>query len=446
MSIYQILMKLKETSSINEKQNILQAEKNNENLMLFFKYALHPNMKFGIKKLPERQNDCLDFTGDWFKVCLGLLNKLMNREITGNEAISSVSKLMSCLNDEQAYVFSCMLQKNPRCGVSVAIINRIWDNLIPVSIKLCKAQAYSKKAMDFIKYPAVSQRKCDGERCLAFKEGNNVTFYSSGNIAYTHMNYLVPDILLFGDDDFILDGELLVSDDDGKILPRKIGNGILNKSLKNTITEEEASKIRMVIWDKISYQEYITDSATQKYKDTLRELENICDTYHPERISVVESEIVNTQEEAYSHFRKMLERGEEGTILKNLDMKWEGKRSKNCVKMKIVIETTLEITDIFEGNEKYTGKLGGFICKSSDGKVVVKVGSGFSDSDRVLMYDENMISKYIEIKSNGIIQEANGSYSLFLPRYAGLRMDKTQADTFEDILSLSDGSKMLIGE
>ena len=46
MSIYQILMKLKETSSINEKQNILQAEKNNENLMLFFKYALHPNMKF----------------------------------------------------------------------------------------------------------------------------------------------------------------------------------------------------------------------------------------------------------------------------------------------------------------------------------------------------------------------------------------------------------------
>ena len=223
-------------------------------------------------------------------------------------------------------------------------------------------------------------------------------------------------------------------------------NGILNKSLKNTITEEEASKIRMVIWDKISYQEYITDSATQKYEDTLRELENICDTYHPERISVVESEIVNTQEEAYSHFRKMLERGEEGTILKNLDMKWEGKRSKNCVKMKIVIETTLEITDIFEGNEKYTGKLGGFICKSSDGKVVVKVGSGFSDSDRVLMYDENMISKYIEIKSNGIIQEANGSYSLFLPRYAGLRMDKTHADTFEDILSLSDGSKMLIGE
>lgn len=49
MSIYQILMKLKETSSINEKQNILQAEKDNENLMLFFKYALHPNMKFGIK-------------------------------------------------------------------------------------------------------------------------------------------------------------------------------------------------------------------------------------------------------------------------------------------------------------------------------------------------------------------------------------------------------------
>ena len=51
--IYSIVKKLADTSSINDKCAILEAEKDNLPLMNYFYYALNPFIKFGVKKLPE---------------------------------------------------------------------------------------------------------------------------------------------------------------------------------------------------------------------------------------------------------------------------------------------------------------------------------------------------------------------------------------------------------
>ena len=126
-------------------------------------------------------------------------------------------------------------------------------------------------------------------------------------------------------------------------------------------------------------------------------------------------------------------------------MVWEGKRSKNCVKFKIVIENTLKIVGYQEGTGKYAGLLGALLCESSDGKVQVKIGSGLSDEVREKLWKEqdSYLGKYVEISSNGLIKATDGTYSLFLPRFAGYRFDKTEADDFEMIKALSDGSTML---
>lgn len=442
--VFEIVAKLAETSSKNEKIRILEEHKDVEDLARFFFYCLDKHTKFGVRMLPHycyvEENLSLD---DAFTV----LDNLASRKFTGNAAIELVAKTLNNLGEQEQWLMTCMLAKNPKCGVNIELASKTWPELFPKTVKLCKAQAYSAKAMKAIHYPAYSQRKCDGERCLAIYDGENVTLMSSSGKIYHGLGQIECNVLAIANGTpCVLDGELIGIRGDN-VLSRKEGNGLLNKSLHNTISEDEAKLIHLVAWDYIPYEDYLEDKPTMKYSEAFEYLKKRLQETWVMHVSAVHTKIVNSQAEAIEHFREMLSEGEEGTILKNMDMKWEGKRSKNCVKMKVIIENTLEVIDAFEGKDKYQGKLGGFICKSSDGKVEVRVGSGLSDDERKRWWPaDDMVGKFIEVKSNGIIQAEDGTYSLFLPRYVGVRSDKLEADSFEEIVALSDGSSMLMEE
>ena len=439
--LYFFLSDLKNETSINEKVRMLMEHKDSKELRDFFYYALG-KQKYGIKQIPEcafSGNLKSDFYGG-----ISILDKLASREITGNKAIKIVKDYLENCSKYLFSIFVRMLQKFPDVGISQTLCNRIWDNMFPNEIKLCKAQVYSIKALQEIHYPAISQRKCDGARCLAFVDENGyATFYTSSGKEYKNLEALRNDFkALFDTGNYsvgVFDGEMLVVEN-GKVLSRKEGNGILNKSIHNTITNEEANCVTMVIWDYIPQSDYDNGKGKVKYSEIMKKLQ-----VNLPHISTVESKIVNSKEEAFEHFKEMLSRGEEGTILKNLDMCWEGKRSKNCVKFKIIIENTLKIVDFIEGSGKYLDNLGALICESSDRKVRVKIGSGLSDSlrNKIWRNKEKYTGKMAEILSNGIIQAENGTYSLFLPRFLEIRIDKTEADSFDMIKSLSDGSEML---
>jgi DNA ligase-1 len=310
-----------------------------------------------------------------------------------------------------------------------------------------KAQSYSEKNMKNIVYPAISQRKCDGARCLAFNplsEDEDIFFMTSSGKTYYNLNALAEELSRLPKG-YVYDGELLVLDEEGKVMSRKAGNGVLNKAIHNTISEEEAKRVCIVLWDCIKIDDYNNDKGTESYKVVYNSLNNLLDDSF-KRISLVESKMVNTREEAFAHFKEMLERGEEGTILKNLSSKWEDKRSKNCVKFKIVIQTTMKVTGFLEGNEKFADNLGAILCESSEGSVQVRVGSGLSDEDRMTIWKDKdaYLGKFIEVESNGLILADDGTYSLFLPRFVEVRFDKEEADTYEMIKALSDGSQMLM--
>ena len=442
-NIYKMIVELQNEPSTLKKVEIINKYKS-VYAKHFFAYTLN-DVKYGLKKTPSYtpvKESEVNF-GDM----LNLLDKLGSRELTGNAAIDAVSNLLNKCSEEDAYVFLCMLQKKTRCGVSSAFVNKVYPNLITIPAKVMKAQSYSAKNMKNIVYPAISQRKCDGARCLAVNPSSkdeDIFFMSSSGKTYYGLSKLAEELSRLPKD-YIYDGELLVVDEHGNVLSRKLGNGILNKSLHNTISEEEASRVRLVLWDCVKVDEYENESAKTPYEETYTILSNLLKADF-EMISFVEGKIVNNKEEAIEHFKEMLARGEEGTILKNLHSHWENARSKNCVKFKIVIQTTMKVTDFLEGKEKYANKLGAILCESSDGIVQVKVGSGLSDEDRELIWNNQSYYKenFIEIESNGLIIADDGTYSLFLPRFIEVREDKTEADSFDTIQALSDGSKMLI--
>lgn len=437
--ILEVVNKLKNTTLRNDKISILKSVADDPEVATFFLYAVSPALVYGIKKLTPKTNTVLESTEEleFFTV----LDQLNNRTVTGNNALSLVNSFLSGCTPEESDLFQRCINKDPDCGVSIATVNSVWNNLIPDDVKLCKAESYSLKNLEYIHYPAYSQTKMDGARCLAFVENNVATLKSSGQKVFHGLDTVEANAILVGNN-VVLDGELLVYDDEDHVLPRKLGNGIISKSISNTISSDEAEHVHYVIWDIIPLEEYKKGKGSHPYSYTMTELRSIPILSNIHAIRYI---MVHNYDEAFEHFQKMVAQGEEGTILKNLDFHWQGKRIHDLVKMKIEISNTLKVTKLFPGSvgTKYEKSLGSIECVSSDGKVTVNVGSGFSDEQRNSYTEKDLLDKYVEVCSNGLIKAEDGSYSLYLPRFTEIRFDKTEADSFNIIKSLSDGSQML---
>jgi hypothetical protein len=85
--------------------------------------------------------------------------------------------------------------------------------------------------------------------------------------------------------------------------------------------------------------------------------------------------------------------------------------------------------------------MGSVTCESEDGGLIVNV-SGWNDVERTWNWDDH-IGKLIDVVFNETItRKTDDIYSLFLPRvskddraaFVEFRMDKTVADTTEEIL------------
>jgi ATP-dependent DNA ligase len=233
--------------------------------------------------------------------------------------------------------------------------------------------------------------------------------------------------------DYVLDGELVVVEGDGKLMDRKKGNGLINKAIHGTLPYEVAKRVHFIIFDIIPIADWNAGYCATPYEDRLRLLVDKCSNKRY-NFSIVNTKIVNNEREAYKHFTELYEGGEEGTILKDKKNVWEGKRSKTQIKYKGVITCDLQVVGYLEGTGKYAGKIGSLECVSSDGLVEVSVGSGLSDKDRDIPFSE-WKGSIVEVAYNERIKAKtnDAKWSLYLPRFLGRRFDKDEADSIDNI-------------
>ena len=451
------LKKLESTTKTSEKVELLQSLKDADiDIALdFFQKCLDVKYQFGCKRLPDYPENEPDRPSSYHFVEIAYTRLLEDK--TGISAF--LDAVIHTLTRDEYMLFTRICKKDPSCGVSVALVNRVWEHAIDTGIKLYKAEPYSVKMMKNIKYPCYVQKKEDGARCLCFvdTENSTVKFLSSSGKEYTCLIELENEIwqsqyffsLEHNNESFVLDGELVVLDNNNNIMPRKEGNGFLTKSIRGTITESEAERIRFVIWDYIPFSEYYCNKTPSlPYHERLRLVKLL--TKYGDAFTSIDTKTANDIQEIIAEFKKKLKNGDEGIIVKNTNFIWEGKRIKEQIKLKLDLDTTLQVTGWKYGAKgtKYETMLGSLECSSSDGKVCVSVGSGFSDAFRkqfVKTYqrsDSN--SMFVEIRSNGLIKNANDdTYSLFLPRFIEIRLDKTEADDFEMIQKLQDAKTNL---
>jgi len=165
-------------------------------------------------------------------------------------------------------------------------------------------------------------------------------------------------------------------------------------------------------------------------------LSQIMDETGDSTVSMIETRIVYSLEEAYAHYFETVAKDLEGTIIKNPEGEWFDGTSKDQVKLKVVFECDLEIVDFNDGNGRNEDTFGSIRCKTSCGKLFVNV-SGRGDEMRELFNSkrEELKGSIIAVESNNLsIDSKTGVYSLFLPIFLELRNDKANADTLERVI------------
>lgn len=424
----------------NFKIDFLKKHANDQLLQQVVYLALNPYIQFFIRKIPKYEPNTTEHAAS-LQSMIPALSDLSKRVVTGNAAIDRLRSILEAVSADDAYVIERIIEKDLRCGVSDSTANKVWTGLIPeYPCMLCSA--FEQKLIDKIKWPAIVQVKMDGMRFNAIVRNGKCEFRSRNGklIDIPSELFAAPFIHMskYWGIDLVFDGELLCVGPFGKPLDRKTGNGILNKAVKGTMSEEEAATVRAVLWDYIPYDSFSVGMFTEPYSVRFAKLSNAIDDCKGmssvgHLIGKVESKKVNDQRETQKIFESLLDDDQEGIILKSMDGIWENKRAKHQVKFKGEYECDLLCIDWEEGTGKNVGRLGALQLQSACGKLKVGVGSGFTDADRDSI-TRDVIGKIITVKYNAIVDDKRtDTKSLFLPIFLEVREDKTAANVLEEL-------------
>ncbi len=461
------LDELKSTSSNLDKTSLLKTFLQDDNFRFLVELTLDESMQYNIKQLPIIPTENKKRKSN-FEELIEFLYFLSEKQGASKKEKEELSSF--CINKYWERIIKCIISKNLGCGVASRMINKIEPGLLTIYPYM----RYSDiEKLKHIKYPAYNQKKEDG---LFINKFVNYANQSVKDRTRNGNEIILPE---YGIENAILSiefpfdptetqvfmGEYRVKVRD-KWLSRKKSNGIVNKALKKnqSITVSESEKIHFICWDIISEKEFWEGYCGTPYHERL-EFVRFLNRSTSKRIHSSETKIVENFEDAKRWALELIEDGEEGTILKNMDSIWEDKPSgtNDGVKLKAGgieensdRECELLVTGWYYGatGKKYEKCLGGLLCESSDGKITVNIGGGFDDADRGFMgfdnkgnpivienakewIEETYLDKIVTVRFNEIIKKDNReTKSLFLPRFIEVREDKTKADNYEYIKNL----------
>lgn len=427
--IYQIIQQLKAESSTNAKMKILQDHKDNVDLKYAFEYCLNPFYNYWIRapKLDTiKYTSSEQLTAGWI-VCT--LDVLRERTLTGHAARDFIAHQASKLSKEDAEILFNIINHDMDCKVSFGLVNKVWKNLIP-KFPVMLSEKYEDYHNTIPEGEIIVQKKEDGGRVqIVVDSDGKVTAYSrSGNILLTHG---VFDVIFSKFPGYAFDGELLVLTKGG-VADRKTGNGRFTKSVRQTITEAEAKEFHVVLWDAIALEDWKKGFSPVPCKERFKQLKTMLQTVYSSAVSIVPSVTVKTHKEVEEFYLSMLEQNYEGAMVKNPNSPWEDDRVRHCLKMKEEKDATLLVVGVTP-HSKRPELIGSLECVTSDNKLKVSIGSGLTDNDREKDPSE-FIGSLINMRYNMLITDKNsGMYSMFLPRYDSVCVDKTVADTLKHL-------------
>jgi len=442
MKTLEMLQNLKAESGTNKKLDLLKSYlQENPLLQDVFHLALSTELQFGIKKIP-------DYTPSKAQPYLALsyaletlVEDFATNKRTGNERIDSFKMLLEMSRPDDAKVLEMVVQKKLDCGISTTNANKCLSRPIPVfDVMLCSKN--EKKTLDKIKLDdMILQTKLDGMRVIISVDNDGLVRYRTRQGKEFDMpekyNQLFSQFV-----GAVFDGEAVIRKE-GDILDRKTGNGIMNSIRQGKASQEDMNSVVFALWDMVSYDGFFKGCDAVEYKHRYWNMISLSELIDSDNIMFPLTRINVTSNEDINEFYELnRDKGEEGIIIKDGSKPYEAKRVKHQIKMKAEESADLIVVGVEEGTGKHKDKLGALVCETADGLLRVNVGTGFSDAQRLALWEINKldepfvssVDKIVEVKYNEVIQSRGKDHkSLFLPVFVEFRTDKNVANTLEEL-------------
>jgi DNA ligase-1 len=421
-----IIRILEDHPSRLNKEGIIDSEAKMGNVELFegFRMALDGLYTFGVKKVPTHSGP--DGQGLPWEAFKELAHLLYTRQLTGHDARDAIELALSAsTQSEWNDWYRRILIKDLRCGVSEKTVNKVlkaYSNIKPVPVFECMLAHDGANHEKKVAGKKLLEPKLDGVRVLTFINMDNrtVTQYTRNGKELENFSHitkaLAENIDLIGRS-MILDGEMISTS--FQALMKQVHR-------KDDVKTDDAV---LMLFDIIPLSEFQTGKSIlgqKRRSNLLKGMKNIFDKIG--NIGVIPQIEVDLDgyvgELQFKDFNKeAINNGYEGIMIKDVDAKYECKRSVSWLKQKPFIEVSLTVLETEEGTGRNEGKMGALVCEGvEDGKLIkVNVGSGFTDQDRDEFWSCRVDGQVVEVRADAITQNQDGTYSLRFPRFLRFR-------------------------
>jgi DNA ligase-1 len=413
------LKSLQESNTKIRKESVLKSLPKRS--IYFLKVLLNNECQLGLKKLNIKHSKDDNLT---FNEVYNLIEKLKLSNI--NDSLrDEVVKLLMRVEPQYLEMMAKIFTKTLKVGVTAKTVNKIYPKLIP-EFKVMLADTSSD-----IQFPAYLETKYDGVRCVTLYDhvtDNVQMFTRQGKPIY--FSRIADSIkkTFKNVGSFMLDGEL--EDMTGV---RTNTSGIVNSNIHSGYRDDHDISLKYTVFDIMSKGEFDTETCQDPLSKRKTLLSSLIDDSLA-NLQTAYTVLVNNIEEVLKINKEHIEKGLEGVIVKDPKEKYLYKRSKSWAKFKAINSCTLVVTGVTEGTNKRIDKIGALVCQSQDGLVKVNVGSGLTDEDLEVFTNTPPIGKFVEVIYNMVEPASKENYTLFLPRFKELRVDKTEADTYSKII------------
>jgi DNA ligase-1 len=393
--------KMRATSSSTDKVQIIKDSSPFIHKVLEYTYnpfkQYYVTSKTCIKNSHLKQNHSFNL----FEV----LDKLMNREVTGHDAI----KLVNGYDDESIYK---VIDKDLGIRAGAKVINKAIPGLIP-TFSVALAQEYKEECNWEDNWYA--SRKLDGVRCLAITDENGkCTLYSRMGKEFTTLDKVKDAIESTGIINTVFDGEICLVDENGN----EDFQGVM-KQLRRK--DHQIENPAYIMFDMLNIKDFNNQKSEEILSDRLHTLRSFLNGDIDTNILRYTEQAVITDGRHFDMWSQMAADGNwEGFMLRK-DVGYEGKRSKNLVKVKKFHDAEYEVIDfdiddheVVRDGKSETIKMLSQVWIEHKGHKV-KVGSGWSQEQRLQYMDGSIVGKIITVQYFEETKNDKGGISLRFP-------------------------------
>ena len=424
---------VKEITSSNSrlhKQAVLQKYKDDEVVKKYLQIAFDPYRVYGIsnRKL-YKEVTAEDTWPSWCAPTIFNLFDYLETHNTGKDTDIAVCQL--ALNEVATHASECaalletLICKDLTLGCDTKTINKEIPGLIP-QFACQLAQKYFDNPVKLEGKTFAITTKLDGFRLIAIKDSSGeVKFYSRVGQLIEGLVEIEAEMKEFMPCNFALDGELTISN--YFEMPSKDAYKAASKIIRLK-GDTPKTGLTYRVFDCMTADEFMAQKCDKTYferRETLATFAGVAE--HIEVLPVLY--IGDDTSEVITWLNKVTARGGEGVMLNLASAEYVWGRTWNLMKVKKFTSLDLEIVGFEEGEGRLAGTLGAILVRYKNGNVV-KVGSGFSDELRNMIWDhqDKCLGAICEIQYFEETTNADGGESLRFPIFKDFRSDKTEAD------------------